>query len=486
MDLALQIPRFFRARSYQWEFIDAMRAGCKRAMLVWHRRAGKDATTINWVIEAMLKRPGTYYYFLPTYAQAKKVVWDGIQADGMPFLKHFPEELVVAKNETEMKIELALPNGTHSTFQLVGADNIDSIVGTNPVGVVFSEFSLMSPRAWDLMRPILAENGGWAVFVFTPRGRNWAEKLWQFAKVAPEWFTSLKPASDTRRDAPGEAGGSVVTPEAIDQERRMGMAEELIQQEFFCSFEGAMQGSYYGDLIETMRKHGRITACPHDVDTLVDTSWDIGVDDETVILFTQDVLDRRTGTKMITLIDIEVGSGAGLAHYWAKMKQRPYTYGRNFAPHDMKVQEWGSGNTRVQTAARMGLYFEVVPKLSVADGINAVRAMFPYMWWDEEAVNRLWSGHSFLDAMIGYRREFDERTQTYRVNPLHDWTSHFADALRTRGVPYQGRSGLFSTRGGQLPLQADTNWSPFDPPVDYQPDATRDFIRSGGNWNVIG
>src|SRR5262249_30673673 len=150
------IPRFFQARNYQREFYRAMRVGCKRAALVWHRRAGKDATTLNWVIEAMLRRVGVYYYFLPTYAQGKKIIWDGIQGDGRTFLSHFPEELIAAKNETEMKI--TLNNG--SIFQLIGADNIDSIVGTNPVGCVFSEYSLMAPRAWDLMRPILAENGG--------------------------------------------------------------------------------------------------------------------------------------------------------------------------------------------------------------------------------------------------------------------------------------------------------------------------------------
>jgi len=475
----LQIPRFFQPRSYQWDLIDAMRAGCKRAMVVWHRRAGKDVTAVNWTIEAMLSRPGTYFYFLPTYAQAKKVVWDGIQADGRPIISHFPPEMVVGKNETEMKIELATPNGGHSTFQLVGADNIDSIVGTNPVGIVLSEFSLMSPRAWDLLRPILAENGGWAVFIFTPRGRNWAEKLWQYARKAPDWFTSLKPADQTLRDAPGESGGPVVTPEAIEQERRMGMAEELIQQEFFCSFEGAMQGSYFGDLIERMRKEGRITAVPWDHDTLVDTAWDLGVDDETVILFTQDLFDRRIGQKRIALIDIEVGSGAGLSHYWSLMKARPYTYGRHYGPHDLKVQEWGTGNTRVQTAAKMGLYFEVVPKIGLADGIEATRRMLPFLWADEEAISRVVNGHSWLDAMINYRREFDERTQTYRSQPLHDWSSHYADATRYRAIPYDARSGLLATRTPQLPTTGNTDWSPFEEPQSQ----TGDPVAAWSRWS---
>lgn len=463
-NLDLVIPRYFKTRSYQAEFYEAMRAGCKRAALVWHRRAGKDATTLNWTIEAMLRRPGSYYYFLPSYTQAKKIIWDGIQADGFPFLRHFPEELVVAKNETEMKITMALPGGQHSTFQLIGGDNIDSIVGTNPVGCVFSEYSLMEPRAWDLMRPILAENGGWSVFVFTPRGRNWAAELWASARGQAEWFTSIQDVTQTVRDGPGEAGDAVISLDAIAQERRDGMAEELIQQEFYCSFEGAMQGSYYGDLIEQMRKENRLTKVPYNSDLLVHTAWDLGVDDETVIGFFQSEVDRRNGRMMETLIDIEVGSGAGLDYYWRLMNQRPYTYGRNFAPHDMKVQEFGTGNTRVQTAAKMGLFFEVVPKIGIADGINATRRFLPYLWVDEDVANRTFGkAHTWLNAMTGYRRDFDDRTQTFRNIPKHDWTSHFADMTRYRATMFQGRSGVQALRKPDLPDRGvDADWTPFD------------------------
>lgn len=462
-----------------------MRAGARRAALVWHRRAGKDDTTLNWVIEAMVERPGTYYYFLPTYAQAKKIIWDGIRFDGKPFLSHFPEELIVGKNETEMKITLALPNGLHSVFQLVGADNIDSIVGTNPVGVVFSEFSLMSPRAWDLMRPILAENGGWAVFVFTPRGRNWAADLWAGASRSPEWFTSLKNVNDTRRDGPGEAGGPVITLEAIQQEREGGMMEELIQQEFFCSFEGAMQGSYYGDLIESMRKQGRITAVPWDSDTLVDTAWDLGVDDETVVGFFQHMVDRAKGRAGIALIDIEVGSGSGLEHYWRVMRDRPYAYGRHYAPHDIKVQEWGSGNTRLQSAAKMGLHFEVVPKIGLADGINAVRRMLPLLYVDEETANRKYGKSStWLNAMTGYRREFDERSQTFRLQPLHDWTSHYADMTRYRATAFQAKTGYFATRVQQRPIRGEDSWSVFDDPQEQGKQDARQHSQT--RWSAFG
>jgi hypothetical protein len=186
---------------------------------------------------------------------------------------------------------------------------------------------------------------------------------------------------------------------------------------------------------------------------------------------------------MLTLIDIEVGSGAGISHYWSKMKARPYTYGTHYGPHDMKVQEWGTGNTRLQTAARMGLYFEVVPKIAVAEGINAVRSMLPYVWADEEVANRVHGKHAWLDAMTFYGREFDERTQTFRNTPRHDWSSHYADMTRYRAVPYQGRSGILARPGqAQLPTVGNNQYSAFDAGNEQSVDVTHGFHRGSSPW----
>lgn len=485
--VSLQIPRFFKARSYQWDFIEAMRAGCRRAMLVWHRRAGKDATTLNMTIERMLERAGTYYYFWPTYAQAKKGLWDGIQKDGMPFLRHFPEELIVDKNETEMKITLGLGNGLQSTFQLIGADNIDSIVGTNPIGCVFSEYSLMSPRAWDLMRPVLAENGGWSVFVFTPRGHNWAAKLWKSATQQTAWYTSLLDVTQTVRDSEldrmandGRFMERVITDEAIQQERRDGMSEELVQQEFYCSFEGAMQGSYYGDLMEAMRKEGRIGLVPYNADLLVDTAWDLGVDDETVVGFWQSEVDRRHGRRVLNLIDIEKGHSHGLEHYWKVMQSKPYTYGRHYGPHDLKVQEFGSGNTRLQTAAKMGLYFEVVPKIGLADGINATRRMLPHVYVDDTTCE------AWINDMVAYRREFDDDNQTFRNQPKHDRASHSADMTRYRAVAYQSVTGRAAAQERTRPSVAESDYDLYAPINDRARKPGDSDYSSQTRWRQFG
>lgn len=224
----IELPYRYVARQYQLPIWEAFDEGYKRLIYVAHRRAGKDKTIWNITVRAAVQRVGTYFYILPTYSQAKKVIWDSIDKDGMKMLDHIPKRLIDKLNETEMQIELK--NG--SIIQLVGADNVDRIVGTNPVGVVFSEYSLIKPEVWDLIRPILAENGGWAIFNFTPRGMNHAYALMCQAKESPEaWWVGVYPVSVTK----------ALTDEVLAQEAKE-MPRILYEQEFECKFlEGASQ-----------------------------------------------------------------------------------------------------------------------------------------------------------------------------------------------------------------------------------------------------
>lgn len=210
----------------------------KRFVWVAHRRSGKDKTVLNVVISKMVERVGTYFYFLPTYNQGKKVIWQGIDRDGFRFLDHFPKEIIKSINNTEMKIELV--NG--SVFQVVGADNIDSIVGTNPVGVVYSEYPLMKPRVWDYIRPILAENGGFAIFVYTPRGMNEGWKILQTAKENPnEWWHEVLTVEDTN-----------AISEAVLMQEKKEMPSDLFQQEYYVKFiDGA--SSVFRDVDSVVR-----------------------------------------------------------------------------------------------------------------------------------------------------------------------------------------------------------------------------------------
>lgn len=222
MSVNVEVPYKFTPRDYQLPLLQAMdNPKYNRAIAVWHRRAGKDKTTINLMVKKMCERVGTYYYFFPTYQQGKKILWDGIGKDGFKMLDHFPKELVVKANETEMKIKLK--NG--SVFQIIGTDKIDTIVGTNPVGCIFSEYSIQNPDAWNFIRPILAENEGWAVFVYTPRGMNHGWDLLKQAEKSDKWFVQTLTVHDT----------NAIKQEMLDDERKT-MPQSLYQQEFECKF----------------------------------------------------------------------------------------------------------------------------------------------------------------------------------------------------------------------------------------------------------
>lgn len=408
--MKIRLPHRFEPREYQVPLLEAVDLGYKRGVAIWHRRAGKDKTLVNIISMQSFKRVGSYYYFFPTYKQGRKIIWDGMDKEGFPFLGHFPRELIDSKNSTEMKIKFI--NG--SVFQVVGSDSIDSIVGTNPVGCIFSEYSLQDPRGWDFVRPILRENGGWALFNFTPRGKNWGWDIYQMALSNPDWFCEVLTVRET----------GVITREEIDMERAAGMDEDLIQQEFYCSFEAATQGAYYADQFRVIREEGRITNVPYQKNVLVDTWWDLGVDDSTSIWFTQNC------GREIHVIDYYEASGEGLAHYAEVLKEKDYLYGRHVAPHDIKVRELGTGKSRLEQALSLGIRFEVAPKLPIEDGIENVRSLLGICWFDEKNTRR------GVDGLSQYRKDYDSAMRIFKSRPVHDWTSHPADAFRTLGVSH--------------------------------------------------
>ena len=362
-----KVPVDWAPRDYQLPLIQYLESGGKRAICVWHRRAGKDLTSVNWIAVCSIMRPGLYWHLFPTYNQGRKIAWEGMTKTGRKFISHFPKENIDAINNTEMRVTFK----TGSIYQVVGSDNPDRLVGANPIGIILSEYALQDPRAWDYIRPILLENEGWAVFIYTPRGRNHGYTLLNHAKKNPKWFTQVLSVHDTK----------AVPIAAIDEEREAGMPEELIQQEFFCSFDAALVGAYYGNHMKAAFDTGRIGQFPYDSQLMVNTSWDLGIGDQTVILFYQ-VLGQQ-----IRLIDCYSNSGEGLQHYvniLSKGHRSQYVYGNHYAPHDIKAKDLSTGRTRLETAQSLGLRFRVVPKVSIEDGIEAVRSIMSRLYWNDD------------------------------------------------------------------------------------------------------
>lgn len=412
----IRIPYRFEPRPYQVPLLQAMDSGFKRAVQVWHRRAGKEKTDFGGVmVKKAVERVGTYFYVFPELKQGRKILWDGADKDGMRFIDHVPRELMDGEpNNTEMKIRLR----GGSLLQVIGSDRIDSVLGTNPIGMVFSEYSLQDPTCWGYFRPMLAENDGWAIFNLTPRGENHAYQLWELAKADPKnWFTQLLTVDDT----------GAIKKEVLEQERREIIRlygnDALFLQEYYCSFVVPISGAYYAEQISQAYQDGRVGSVPHDPTLSVDTWWDLGVNDRMSIWFTQSVGAETR------VIDYMEGSGMGLPHYIGLCKQKPYIYGSHTAPHDIRVREMGTAkaSSRWEIAKDLGFEFYVAPgpgEFTHADGIEAVRGLFPSLRFDAEKCR------DGLNALKSYRKVWDESRKTYLNQPYHDWSSNGADAMR--------------------------------------------------------
>lgn len=410
----------WRPRKYQrgfWSYMQKTPHGA-RAILCHHRRAGKDHTAINWAAVASQMRVGLYIHIFPYANQGRRVIWNGIDGNGVKFLDAFPPELVERRSDLEMR--LVLKNG--SIFQVLGADDPDKLVGINCVGAIFSEYALMDPMTLDLVMPILNENGGWAIFPSTPRGENHFHKLVGTAKSNPNWYVSVETVDTT----------GAVNPALIEEERQRGVDEALIQQEYYCSFTAPLQGAYYERQMNQITETKQIGPVPFEPSLPVHTAWDLGMSDATAIFFFQ--VERGGGVR---IFDYYEASGESLGHYVRVVDDRAtkgqWTLGRHYAPHDIRVKELGTGITRWQTACDLGLRFEVLDKDAFEDGIEAGRQLLPKCWIDEKRCKRA------IEALKSYRKEWDERLRVFRSKPLHDWSSHAADAFRYLAMGLKGR-----------------------------------------------
>jgi phage terminase large subunit len=396
----------FQPRKYQLPIIKALNEGTKRAVWVVHRRGGKDVTAFNWCIMQLLLNPAwTAFHILPTYSQAKKVIWDSSTNDGQRILDYIPKEVIESKNGHEMKIRFT--NG--SMYQLIGSDNIDSLVGTNPKIIIFSEYALQSPSAWEYLRPILDVNKGYALFISTPRGKNHFYDLVCMAKSNPAWYCEVLSVKDT----------GVLNEEDIQNIRSEGVSDELIQQEYYCSFNRGVEGSYYGRLIEKARDEKRICNVSYEPRSPVHSAWDIGYGDSTSIVFWQEIGGE------LRIIDFYEAQGEGIAHYVKIIQNKPYVYGTHYMPHDAGSGSIQTGRTLQDIAWEQGLKTTVLEReTDISIGIEAVRALLSISYIDEIKCKYL------IKCLENYHKKYNEKTQSYSESPLHDWTSHAADSVR--------------------------------------------------------
>ena len=407
--MKIVIPNDFTARAYQIPFMRYMDSHAigGRAVCVYHRRAGKDLMGGHQLCKMAHRRTGVYWHVFPTFEQGRKAIWEGFRSDGKRTIDNiFPREVIKRRNEQQMMVELKCG----SIYRIIGSDKIE-VVGAGPVGVLFSEYSIAKPRAWDLIAPMLRENGGWAAFVYTPRGNNHGKKLYDMAKANPNWFCDLKTLYDTRAYDPDKT---------IAEERAAGRPEALIRQEYLCDWTAANVGAVFGDLVEQLEKRNGILDFAHPSDGVF-TSWDLGISDATAIWFWR-INDKR----MPDLIDHYESTGKPLSHYFDVVEAKGYRYVKHWVPHDARAHELSTGVSRVEMFAdRWGVEnVAVTPSLSIADGLQAAR------WLLQQPMRIHTRCEDGLEALRMYHYLWDEDRKVFSPKPDHDWSSNTADAFR--------------------------------------------------------
>lgn len=376
------------------------------AVIVAHRRCGKTVATINDLIRRAItcENPnGRFAYIAPLYNQAKDVAW--------AYLKHYAEPVLAgAPNESELRVDLL--NGAR--IRLYGADNPDRLRGIYLDGVVLDEYADMHPGVWgEVIRPLLADRQGHATFIGTPKGRNAFFDMFERGQSDPDWLSVMLRASET-----------LIVPQSELDAARKDMTPEQYEQEFECSFEAAILGAYFGKEMAQAEREGRITTVAYDPNVPVHTAWDLGLNDSTAIWFWQVVADE------VHVIDFYENHGQQIPHYVSVIRSKPYAYGEHWFPVDVRARVLGMTRSRIEQLLELGLKPRILSDQKVMDGINAARVILGRTWFDRGC-------EAGLEALRQYRTAFDDKLRAFKDHPLHDWTSHAADAFRYLAMAYR-------------------------------------------------
>jgi hypothetical protein len=389
------------------------------SVAVAHRRFGKTVAAINQIIKAALqceREAPRFAYIAPTYTQAKRVAWD--------YLLKYTQPLNATANISELRVDFY-----GRRISLYGADNPDSLRGIYLDGVVLDEVGDMNPKIWnEVVRPALSDRLGWALFIGTPKGANHFKDLRDRAEKEDGWSLLEFKASQTG-----------IVPAAELEAAKKEMGEDKYNQEFECSFNAAVEGSYYGQILNTLEQQGRFCEIVRDDLCKTYAAWDLGVGDSTSIWIAQ------VAGQEIRLMDYIENHGQGLDWYVRELKARNWEKSEMLLPHDVEVRELGTGRSRLEMLREAGLNCTVVPRLPIDDGIASVRRLLPRCWFNKATKQG-------LDCLRNYRREYDEKRNVFFDKPLHDWSSHGSDAFRYLAI------GMDTGSTWSKPLKLNTSW----------------------------
>lgn len=418
----------FRVRWYQRRFHEALvNRTHDRLMAVWHRRAGKDEIVLNAFRQLAWNSPGTYWHCFPEQKQARKAIWNGVNGHtGKRRIDEaFPPQIRKRMQDDDMFIELT--NG--ATWQLIGSDRYDATVGSGPKGIAYSEWALSNPSAWAYHSPMIRESGGFAAFITTPRGNNHAKTMYDRAKDSPNWFCELLSVEQT------EALSAADLAEALAEYQDMhgiDLGRAFFEQEYLCSFSGAMVGAYFGAEMARAERAGRMGLVEIDVKYPVHTVWDLGKAVNNPIWCFQ-VIPGEEGPRIVDFYRPESDD----LEQWVQWLDEKGYRGNDYVPHDIIVSEWGTKRTRFDTLKLLKRNPKRIAMVSVADGLQAGRKTINcavFHTGEDERGQRMQLG---CDGLKAYRREWDDELKTFRENPLKDWAEHIGSAWRYLGLAWK-------------------------------------------------
>lgn len=445
----------FRVRWYQQAFHRALVERAKdRLIAIWHRRAGKDEVVLNAMRTLALKEPGTYWHCFPEQKQARKAIWNGVNGHTgqRRILEAFPKAIIKRMQDDDMFIELV--NG--ATFQLIGSDRYDATVGAGPRGIAYSEWALSNPAAWAYHQPMIRETKGFAAFITTPRGDNHAKTMFDRAKGRDSWFAELLTVQDTG------ALSAEDLAEALQEYQDLwglDMGLSLFEQEYLCSFSGAMIGAYFGAEMSRAERNGQFRDVPIDPTQPVHTVWDLGK------AYNNPIWCFQVIGVQLRIVDLYLPESEDLED-WCKWLDSKGYKGTDYVPHDIIVTEWGTKRTRFETLQLMGRKPKRIAQVSVLDGLQAGRKAINVAQFHAgpEADDRAERVRHGANGLRSYRREYDEEMKRFRETPVKDWAEHIGSAWRYLGLA----------------------WREVIPPQPKAPDKTRLEYELTEQGNVIG
>ena len=396
----------------------------KNVVAIVHRRAGKDIACLQMWLLRGLKRVGTHVYLFPLHKQARQVIWQGLDFDGKPFMDAIPNALIAKRNEARMEIDLF--NG--SKLILAGSNNYNGLMGSNPVTIIYSEFSLHNPLARQYLNPIIVQNQGKEILQFTPRGMNHGFEVFNQTKDLPDYHVEHLSVDQTFKH---DGVTPIISKDDIKRAKDLGMSEELIRQEFYVDFEVGNLGAYYTREMSDIVREGRICALKPDPRLKLHSIWDLGGTDATA-----GILFQVTG-RFVHVLYLIHDTGRGFKSYLDESERVRANFGcewgMHFGPHDIdqKHQGWEHAESRLMQARRYGWHFQMVPKMSFEDGIEACRYLLSRIRIDKVNCDLA------IRALREYQRLFKEDLGVYDKKPLENWAVHIADAFRYLGVIYR-------------------------------------------------